>query len=145
MIFSLNGQSIPNNNMSRISVYDFQISMNEMDTSSALRCQFERTDLNVFGNYTYACHVGDGDSPIMCRPPDQIFITEGWRSKRSVEDGHRIHYVWRGEETPEEGYFTCHNFGSDYNDPAGLYILYPSELSLVILCERCSVFLSFSH
>ena len=52
----------------------------------------------------------------------------------------RVHYIWRREQTPEEGYFSCYNFGTDPNDPAGLYILYPSEWpSLLTVIERCSV------
>ena len=119
-------------------MYDFQVATSETDTSSALRCQFERTDLDNFGRFTTFCHDGDGDGPIVCsniNNPETIHpaidrITRGWGSNRAVEDGHRVHYLRRREQTPEEGYFTCHNFGGDTNNyPVGLYILYPSEWS----------------
>ena len=51
-----------------------------------------------------------------------------------------MQYIWRREQTAQEGYFSCNNFGGDPNDPAGLYILYPSEWpSLLTVIERCSV------
>ena len=115
---------------------DFQVATSETDTSSALRCQFERTDLDDFGPFTYFCHVGDGNGPIICLNinnletihPAMDMITQGWGSNRAVEDGHRVHYLRRREQMPQEGYFNCHNFGQDPNDPAGLYILYPSTV-----------------
>ena len=149
---SLNGQPITNNDMARISVYDFQVATSETDTSSALRCQFERTDLgdspDLFGRFTYFCHDGDGDGPIICPAanpntihPAMDMITLGWGNNRAVEDSHRVHYLRRREQTPEEGYFSCHNHGVDTNnDPVGLYILYPSEWSsLLTVIERYSV------
>ena len=149
---SLNGQPITNSDMARISVYDFQVATSETDTSLALRCEFERTDLDNFFRFTYMCLVGDGFSPIMCsniNNPETIHpamdrITRGWGNNRAVEDGHRVHYLRRREQTPEEGYFSCHNFGTDTNnDPVGLYILYPSEWSsLLTVIERWSVFSS---
>ena len=151
IVFFLNGRSIPNNNMSRISVYDFQVvsneaELNELDTSLALRCQFELLDL---GRFTRACIVNSGDSPIQCIFPDPNLrvigaLIRGWGSRRGELDVpggvNRTIYVWRREQTPEEGYFNCHNFRTDTNDPAGLYILYPSEWpSLLTVIERCSV------
>ena len=142
IVFSLDGQSIPNNDMARISVYDFQVVSSEVDTSSALKCQWETPGV---GRFTYACQDPDGDSPIVCRSSNQESIilsgdtiTRGWSNSRADESSGqgiiRIHYIWRREQIPEEGYFSCYNFGTDANDPAGLYILYPSEWpSLVII------------
>ena len=127
---------------------DFQVVSNEselseLDTSLALRCQFERLTI---GRFTRACIVNDGDSPIECSFPNtqQIVIqalTRGWGSLRGELDVpggfNRTSYVWRREQTPQEGYFTCHNFGTDTNDPAGLYILFPSEWPfLLTVIER---------
>ena len=142
IVFSLNGQSIPNNDMARISVYDFQVAPSEVDTSSALKCQWETPGV---GRFTYSCHVPDGNGPINCPPnnPNNIIINEdsitrGWSAGRgdvsSSQGVIRLHYVWRQEQAPQEGYISCYNFGADANDPAGLYILYPSEWpSLVII------------
>ena len=77
-------------------MYDFQVATSETDTSSALRCQFERTDL---GQFTYFCHVGDGNGPIICptiNNPETIhpamdIITREWGNNRAVEDGHRVY------------------------------------------------------
>ena len=123
-------------------MYDFQVVPSERNTSHALRCQFERPNLDI---YTRACISRDGNSPVMCIFPNTEdlsviqSLTRGWGSSRDVEystEGYimRIHYVWRREQTSEEGYFSCHNFGRDNNDPVGFYILYPSEWpSLVIV------------
>ena len=124
---------------------DFEVATSEMDTSLALRCQWETPGL---GRFTFSCHVPDGDGPIGCRTNDQEnidisgdTITRGWSTRRGEDDDvMRMQYIWRREQTPQEGYFSCHNFGGDTNDPAGLYILYPSEWpSLLTLIERCSV------
>ena len=132
---------------------DFQVVSNEsdlseLDTSLALRCQFERPNL---GGFTRACISRNGNSPVACDFPDTedlnviIGLRRGWGSGRGVEtrangDITRIHYIWRRDQTPEEGYFSCHNFRTDTNDPVGLYILYPSEWSsLQTVIERCSV------
>ena len=145
IVFSRGGQSIPNTDMARISVNDFQVATSESDTSLALRCQWETPGL---GGFHYSCHVPDGDGPIDCDSNDQEnialsgdTITRGWGSRRqdegSGEDVIRIHYIWRREQTAQEGYFTCFMFGADPNDPAGLYILYPSEWpSLLTVIER---------
>ena len=142
IVLSRGGQSIPNIDMARISVNDFEVVSSETDTSLALRCQWETPGL---GPFTYFCHVPDGNGPINCpaNNPNNIVIsgetiTRGWSTKRG-EDAIRIH-IWRQEQTPQEGYFSCFNFGGDTNDPAGLYILYPSEWSsLLTVIERCSV------
>ena len=127
---------------------DFVLVISETDTSLALRCQWETPGL---GRFTYSCHVPDGDGPIDCQANDQEnidqsgdTITRGWSSRRGEEgsggDVIRIQYIWRREQAPQEGYFSCYNFGGDTNDPAGLYILYPSEWpSLLTVIERCSV------
>ena len=148
IVFSRDGQSIPKNDMARISVNDFEVATSETDTNLALRCQWETPGLDMF---TYSCHVPDGDGPIDCPPnnPNYInnsgdMITRGWSARRgeegSGEDVIRIQYIWRRDQTAQEGYFTCYNFGGDTNDPVGLYILYPSEWpSLLTVIERCSV------
>ena len=127
---------------------DFEVATSETDTSLALRCQWETAGI---GGFTYSCHVPVGNGPINCpaNNPNNIIIsgdtiTRGWSASRGEEgsgqDIIRIHYIWRREKTPQEGYFTCYNFGADTNDPAGLYILYPSEWpSLLTVIERCSV------
>ena len=142
IVFSRGGQSIPNNDMARISVNDFEVATNETDTSLALRCQWETPG---FGRFHYACHVPDGNGPIDCEAnnPNNIIIsgdtiTRGWSTRRGEDDDvMRMQYIWRREQTAQEGYFTCYNFGLDPNDPAGLYILYPSEWpSLLTVIER---------
>ena len=124
---------------------DFEVATSETDTSLALRCQWETPGV---GRFTYSCHVPDGNGPIDCQSSDQENIalsgdtrTRGWSSHRQDEgsggDVIRIQYIWRRKQTPQEGYFTCYNFGFDTNDPAGLYILYPSEWSsLLTVIER---------
>ena len=127
---------------------DFQVATSETDTSLALRCQWETSGV---GEFTYSCHVPDGNGPIQCvgGVPEAIelsgdTITRGWSTIRGNEgsggDVIRLHYIWRREQTAQGGYFSCYNFGADLNDPAGLYILYPSEWSsLLTVIERCSV------
>ena len=76
--------------------------------------------------------VGNGTSPIDCcysgfghishfGPP-----TRGWDTRRREENGSRVHYLRRREQTPEEGYYSC-NLGGDINPVSGVYVLYPSE------------------
>ena len=127
---------------------DFEVATSETETSLALRCQWETPGV---GGFTYSCHVPDGNDPINCPGTTQRnivrsgdTITRGWSVSRGNEssggDVIRIHYIWRREQTAQEGYFTCYNFGGDTNDPAGLYILYPSEWpSLLTVRGRCSV------
>ena len=130
---------------------DFEVAASETDTGLALRCQWENIQSPDQGTFHYACHVPDGDGPIDCPNdnPNYIIlsgntITRGWSTRRQDEASGqnfiRIHYIWRRIQTSQEGYFTCYNFGTDTNDPAGLYILYPSEWpSLLTVIERCSV------
>lgn len=132
LTISLNGQTIPNNNMSRISVYDFEITSQDGDFSSALRCQSELTTGSVTIN-TNGCLVGDGDGPITCDhpSPSRIHVSgapkRGWRASRiDYDDGHRVLNLTRRTENPEEGYYNCHMSG-DINPLSGLYILYPSK------------------
>ena len=151
IVFSRDGQSIPNNDMARISVNDFEVATSETDTSLALKCQWETPQGPNDGRFHYACHVPDGNGPINCPGTTQRniiisgdTITRGWSASRQDEASGqnfiRIHYIWRREQTAQEGYFSCFNFGFDPNDPAGLYILYPSEWpSLLTVIERCSV------
>ena len=62
MLISLNGETIPNNNKSRISVYDFDaIDQDDDISSSALRCQSELSTSDV-KDTTNGCLVGAGDS-----------------------------------------------------------------------------------
>ena len=148
ILLSRDGQSIPNNDMARISVNDFEVATSETDTSLALRCQWETLQGPDEGRFHYACHVPDGNGPINCPAtnPNSIIIsgdtiTRGWSSHRQDEASGqnfiRIHYIWRREQTAQEGYFSCYSFGTDTNDPAGLYILYPSEWpSLLTVIER---------
>ena len=130
---SLNGEPIPNNNISRRSVYDFEFVNSNGDFDRAMRCRSELPDSEV-SQYTNVCHVVDGDSPVACGWPDQDHIhfvgggaRRGWSSRRVPDEGgRRVHYLWRRSETPEEGYINCH-FRDDTNSVLGLYVLYPSE------------------
>ena len=153
---SLNGEPVPNNNISRRSVYDFEFVNSNSDLNRAMRCQSERSVSEV-PEFTHACHVGDGDSPVICswsNTADPVYIwwlrgeiTRGWSGLRVPDEGgHKAHYLWRRWETPEEGYINFY-FRGDINELVGLYILYPSEWpSLIVYSERCSVwFLSSSH
>ena len=137
-------------------MYDFEVVSSEVDisdlnTSLALRCQWELPNV---GRFTRACISPNGNSPVICTFPETeginvvIRLTRGWGSGRDVETSAqgdiRIHYVWRRDQTPEEGYFSCHNYGSDTNnDPAGLYILYPSEWPSLMTVREMFCILSF--
>ena len=125
--------SVSNDNMTRISVYDFEFVNSNSDFSRAMRCQSEQPVSEVGG--TYGCHVDDGDTPIPCfypepeyiaHTPSSCCITRGWSTRREDEDGHKVHYLWRRRETPQEGYLNCH-FPDDINPVLGLYVVYPSE------------------
>ena len=125
--FSLNGQSIPNNNMYRISINDFFVSES---LSHALVCRSELT-ANETGNYTHGYLVGNGTAPLATSGDGPVILPygppeRGWDTRRTVEDNHRFHYLRRWNDTPEEGYYNCHIM-HDLNTPVGLYILYPSE------------------
>ena len=145
VLISLNGETIPNNNKSRISVYDFDaIDQDDDISSSALRCQSELSTSDV-KDTTNGCLVGAGDSPVTCEHPSQnriatggAGITRGWKARRiHNEDGYRALYLTRRTQTPEEGYYNCHMSG-DINPLSGLYILYPSESPSFWRNERCS-------
>ena len=82
--------------------------------------------------------VGNGTSVIGCCHDTPGFIpinapvTRGWDLQRETEDGRTVHYLRRQDQTPEEGYYSCHingpsNTPIDTNSPAGVYVLYPSE------------------
>ena len=95
-----NSISVSNDNMMRISVYDFELeSLNNFDR--AMRCQSERSISEVGG--TYGCHVGDGDTPVPCAYPEPEYIkfgssaliTRGWSGFRANESDHKVHYLWR--------------------------------------------------
>ena len=87
-------------------MYDFQAvssesELSELDTSLALRCEFERPNLGVFSR---VCISRNGNSPVVCDFPDTedlnviITLTRGWSSGRGVEtrangDITRLHYI----------------------------------------------------
>ena len=128
-----NSISVSNDNMMRISVYDFELESLNNNFDRAMRCQSERSVSEV--NLTYGCHVGDGDTPVPCAYPEPEYIkfgsvsgivTRGWSGLRANEGDHGVHYLWRRRETPEEGYINCHMI-NDINPVLGLYVLYPSE------------------
>ena len=131
VIMTLNGQSFLNDNMSRTGVDVFEIVISLDDFSSALRCQSELTIADVT-EFTHMCVVGGGNSPINCTYDDGISlhpnggISRGWSGNRANEGTHRVYYLRRREENPEEGYFNCF-MPDDINPLSGLYILYPSE------------------
>ena len=115
-------------------MYDFEF-VNSNDSNRALRCQSELSVSEV-PESTHACHVGGGDSPVICNARSKDThtidwrnnggITRGWSGRRANEGSHRVHYLWRRRETPEEGYFNCY-YRLDTNELVGLYVLYPSE------------------
>ena len=143
LTISLNGQTIPNNNMSRISVYDFEITSQDDDFTSALRCQSELTTADGVTMNTNGCLVGDGDGPITCNHPSPNRIhasgahKRGWRTSRINDDGYRVLNLTRRTENPEEGYYNCHMSG-DINTLSGLYILYPSKSPFFMVYVCCS-------
>ena len=129
-----NGEiSVSNDNMTRISVYDFAFVNSNTDLNRAMRCQSELSVSEVT-RHTYVCHVGGGDSPVICGYLDQVHISfsgsgtrRGWSERRVADEGgRRVHYLWRRSETSEEGYFNCY-FRLHTNELVGLYVLYPSE------------------
>ena len=127
LTFSLNGNSIPTNNISRISVYDLD---ENGDLDGSLRAESELPVADV--PFSNGWIVGNGTSPISCCQETPGFIplngpvTRGWDVEREEETGRRVHYLRRLEQTPEEGYYSC-NLQVDINSPRGVYILYPSE------------------
>ena len=122
--FSLNGTSIPSN-VDRISVTDFTVSTSNSD---GLECRSELTS-NETLEYTAGYLVADGDRPITAGDDPVILHygspERGWDTRRVVSGNHRFHYLRRREASSEGGYYTC-NIIHDINNPAGLYILYPS-------------------
>ena len=135
MTFSLNGSSVINDNRGRISVYDLEV-VGENDFSSALKCISERT---VSATPQLGTGVGsfylDGDSPFCCDGgPNGIDrfggITFGWSGNSADEDDRRVYSLRRRTPNPDEGYFTC-IINIDNRQERGLYILYPSEFSII--------------
>ena len=128
LTLSLDGNSIPTNNITRISVYDFDEN-DGTNFDGSLRAESE---LNSTVRFSNACIIGDGTSAIDCMYQGDGWITpfgpitRGWDTRRAEENGHRVHYLRRREETPEEGYYSC-DLQHDINNPVGVYILYPSE------------------
>ena len=114
-------------------MYDFDENGN---LAGSLRAESELPTTDV--PFSNGWLVGNGTSPISCcgNTPGFISIfasvTRGWNLQREYEDGRTVHYLRRLEQTPEEGYYSCHINGQgntpvDSNSPVGVYILYPSE------------------
>ena len=121
-----------------ISVYDFD---ENGSFAGSLRAESELNATDV--PFSNGWIIGNGTSPISCCFGDVEHIphygppTRGWDTRREEENDRRVHYLRRREQTPEEGYYSCHiegfNSFPDTNSPRGVYILYPSEWpSLVI-------------
>ena len=129
LTLSLNGQSIPNNNMSRISVNDIALNSNGIGFNGALVCHSELTEYET-GTSSHGYLQADGNSPITGGNDPVIFpygdSERGWDTRRDVANNHRFHFLRRRSSSAEEGYYNCH-IQSDINTPTGLYILYPSE------------------
>ena len=126
LIFRLNGMTIPNDNIFRISVTNFTVSSSNSD---GLECRSERTEADT-SEFTAGYLVANGTSPIQGGNGPVIVHygapERGWDTRRVVSDNLRFHYLRRRENNPEEGYYNCHIDG-DMNSPTGLYILYLSE------------------
>ena len=126
LTFRLNGMTIPNDNMARISVTNFTVSDSNSD---GLECRSEltATQTSVFTN---GYLVADGNSPIQGGDGPVILhnspIERGWDTRRVVSGNRRFHYLRRRQSSSQEGYYNCHIQG-DINTPRGLYIHYPSE------------------
>ena len=130
LTWSLDGNSIPTNNITRISVLDFDVN-DGTDFDGSLRAESELPVADV--EFSQVCIIGDGTSAIDCMfegvgyiPHFGGTITRGWDSRREEEEGLRVHYLRRRQQTPEEGYYSC-DLEGDINNPVGVYILYPSE------------------
>ena len=110
-------------------MYDFDEN-NGNNFDGSLRAESELPATVV--RFSNGCIFGDGTSAIDCIfigdgwITHQGAITRGWDTRRSEENGHRVHYLRRREQTPEEGYYSC-DLEGDINNPVGVYILYPSE------------------
>ena len=108
-----NGQiSVSNDNMTRISVNDFEFLNSNSEFDKAMKCQSEL--------------MSDPEPEYIALTPSSCCVTRGWSTRREDEGGRRVHYLWRRSQTPEEGYINCH-FRDDTNPVLGLYVLYPSE------------------
>ena len=111
-------------------MYNFTENEDGNGFAGSLRAVAER-DLTIV-EFSNACIFGDGTSAIDCMYQGdgwithQGVITRGWDTRRAVENGRRVHYLRRREQTPEEGYYSC-DLEKDINNPVGVYILYPSE------------------
>ena len=109
-------------------MYNFTVNGNNF--AGSLRAVSELPVADV--PYSNAWLVGDGTSVIGCCHADARHIahsgptTRGWDTRRETENGLRVHYLRRREQTPEEGYYSC-NLEGDINSPRGVYVLYPSE------------------
>ena len=130
-------------------MYDFDEN-NGNNFDGSLRAESELPVADVV--FSQACIIGDGTSAIDCMFDGDGHIphfgasTRGWDTRREEENGRRVHYLRRREQTPEEGYYSC-DLERDINNPVGVYILYPSEWPslMIYYSERCSVtFLSSS-
>ena len=130
MIVSSTNGTIPNNNMSRISLEEFLV-LGPMDPRvRGLFCVSERTQ-NYISKY-YGCLVGDGNGSIQCACGGQQAIspsaeeTRGWLGRGGSSGDHRLFILTRRLENAEEGYFNC-VMTRDIYPLSGLYILYSSK------------------
>ena len=126
IVYSING-TIPNNNMSRISLEELLVLG---PTYYHLRCVSERTR-NYISEY-YGCLVGDGNGSIQCTRGSQQAIgptgeeTRGWLGRGGSSGDHRLFVLSRTLENAEEGYLNC-VMTRDIYPLSGLYILYSSK------------------
>ena len=119
--------TIPNDNISRISVTNFTVSDSN---SNGLECRSERTEAET-SVFTTGYLVADGNSAIQTGGDGPLIIhygdpERGWDTRRVVSGNRRFHYLRRRQNSSEEGYYSC-NIQGELNAPAGLYILYTSE------------------
>ena len=130
IVSSTNG-TIPNNNMSRISLEGFLVSgPTDYHVYYRLYCISERTQ-DYISEY-YGCLVGDGHISIQCTRGGRQAIspsaeeTRGWLGRRGQKGDHRLFSLIRRLENAEEGYFNC-VMTRDIYPLSGLYILYSSK------------------
>ena len=111
-------------------MFDFDVNENGNGFAGSLRAESELPVTTV--EFSNVCIIGDGTSAIHCMNGGVGNIvhygasTRGWDSRREEENGRRVHYLRRRQQTPEEGYYSC-DLQRDINNPVGVYILYPSE------------------
>ena len=111
-------------------MYDFDENEDGNNFDGSLRAESELPVTNV--EFSNGCIIGDGTSAIDCayngvgHVPHTGPPTRGWDTRREEENGRRLHYLRRRQQTPEEGYYSC-DLEGDNNSPRGVYILYPSE------------------